>query len=86
MLKTYNVYTRSELEKALADIITEYREATIIFHEDLFGFEDEDITIDITVDEDGFHAVANSVDWHNKKATIHSSWTFKDWVCAVCGW
>lgn len=81
-----NVYNGTELKNALNQVIATGTDTTIIFHETEFGFEDEDIVIDITVDENGFHAVANSVDWNNKAFNTESKWSFSEWCLAVCGW
>ena len=79
-----NVYNGSELESVLKEIIKTKEATTIIFHEDEYGFEDEDIIIEVTYNtsEDCFNVTTEGT----TTRTFHSKWTFKDYVCTVCGW
>ena len=86
-MKMENVYTGEELANVLKGIVETEQPTTIIFHEDLFGFCDDIITIKVKVDTDGYHVKANGVDWNDTKyKTFHSSYNFKDYVWALCGW
>ena len=78
-----NVYTGTELTNCLKGVTTKKQPTKIIFHEDLFGFCDDIIEIEI-VHKDGEYYVKTLTD--NKTRSFSNEYNFKDYVYAVCGW
>ena len=82
-MKIKNVYTGTELTKCLKGVTTKKQPIKIIFHEDLFGFCDDIIEIEI-VYKNGEYCVTTLMD--NKTRSFSNEWNFKDYVYAICGW
>lgn len=90
-MRTTNVYDGTELANALKVIVNTKEDTKIIFHEDLFGFSNDEIHIQVEIDNFGdyvitTHEVLEGVETKPKTRTMHSDWTFQDYVFAVCGW
>ena len=82
-MKIKNVYTGTELTKCLKWVTTKKQPTKIIFHEDLFGFCDDIIEIEI-VYKTGEYCVTTLMD--NKTRSFSNEWNFKDYIYAICGW
>lgn len=90
-MEVKNVYNGEELANALKVIVATKEHTKIIFHEDLFGFNEDEIHIEVEVDKFGEYIVTtfdvmSTVTTTPVTRTFTSSWNFKDYVWAVCGW
>ena len=81
-MKIKNVYNDEQLRYALLEMIENKEAVKIIFHEDEYGFPEDQIEVNITYGQGRYHV--ETVEWGMKHFV--SEWTFKDYVFAVCGW
>ena len=86
-----NVYNGQELTKVLNNVIKTKKTTKIVFHEDLFGFSNDEIHILIKFDKFGdwivtSHDVLDGYSTKDNTKTFTNDWNMKDYVWAVCGW
>ena len=81
-MKIKNVYNGEQLRHALLEAV-EYKEVVkIIFHEDEYGFPEDQIEVNVSYSEGRYHV--ETAEFGLKHFV--SARTFKDYVFAVCGW
>ena len=85
-----NVYSGEELANVLKEIVETKQHTKVIFHEDLFGFDEDEIHLEVEHDGDQYiitsFDVMSTVTTKPVTKTMHSDYTFKDYCWAVCGW
>ena len=91
MKNVQNVYNWDELQKVLKNVIKTQETTKLVFHEDEFGFSEDEIHFTITFDKFGDWIVTHNdvIETHSTKSvtkTFHNKWNMKEYVEAVCGW
>ena len=85
-----NVYNGTELSLALKEVVITKQPTTIIFHETLFGFTEDEIHINVVYNNGEYvittHEVLEGETTKPTTRTMHSDWNFKDYCWAICGW
>ena len=91
MKNVQNVYNWDELQKVLKNVIKTQKTTNLVFHEDEFGFSEDEIHFTITFDKFGdwivtHYDVMETVSTKSVTKTFHNKWNMKEYVEAVCGW
>ena len=80
-----------ESKKVLKNVIKTQKTTKLVFHEDEFGFSEDEIHFTITFDKFGDWIVTHNdvIGTNSTKMvtkTFHNKWNMKEYVEAVCGW
>ena len=91
MKNVKNVYNWDELQKVLKNVIKTQKTTKLVFHEDEFGFSEDEIHFTITFDKFGDWIVTHNdvIGTNSTKMvtkTFGNKWNMKEYVEAVCGW